>query len=202
MRTCERWPVMRFREVVLRLPDWVEDTLVDRIYPTAEDRMRLAIELSRLNIRHGTGGPFGAAIFERQKGELLVPGVNLVVASNCSVFHAEMVAIMVAQQMIGSFDLGGEGRPPYELVASTEPCAMCLGAIPWCGVRHLVCGARDGDASAIGFDEGEKPAEWVPALEGRGITVVRDALREEAASVLREYVESGGEIYNARRGGS
>jgi hypothetical protein len=27
------------------------------------------------------------------------------------------------------------------------------------------------------------------------ITVIRDALREEAASVLREYAESGGEIY-------
>jgi tRNA(Arg) A34 adenosine deaminase TadA len=194
---------MRFPGVVLRLPDWVEeDTLADRVYPTVEDRMRLAVELSRLNIRHGTGGPFGAAIFERETGELLAPGVNLVVAANCSVFHAEMVAIMVAQQMVGGSDLGGEDRPPYELVASTEPCAMCLGATPWSGVRRLVCGARDEDASAIGFDEGEKPLQWVPALERRGIAVIRDVLREEAASVLREYAESGGEIYNARQGSS
>jgi tRNA(Arg) A34 adenosine deaminase TadA len=193
---------VRFPRVVLRLPDRVEDALADRLYPTVEDRMRLAVELSRLNFRHGTGGPFGAAIFERETGELLAPGVNLVVAANCSVFHAEMVAIMVAQQLVGGFDLGGEDRQPYELVASTEPCAMCLGATPWSGVRHLVCGARDEDASAIGFDEGEKPIQWVPALERRGITVVRDVLREEAASVLREYVENGGEIYNARRGSS
>jgi hypothetical protein len=40
----------------------------------------------------------------------------------------------------------------------------------------------------------------VPTLERRGITVQRDVLREEAASVLREYAESGGEIYNARQG--
>ena len=193
---------MRFPEVALRLPDWVGEMLADRVYPTVEDRMRLAVELSRLNVRHGTGGPFGAAIFERETGELLAPGVNLVVGSNCSVAHAEMVAIMVAQQTIGDFDLGGEDRPPYELVASTEPCAMCLGATPWSGVRRLVCGARDEDASAIGFDEGEKPAEWVPALERRGITVVRDVLREEAASVLREYAGEGGEVYNARGGGS
>jgi len=193
---------MRFPEVALRLPDWVGETLADRVYPTVEDRMRLAVELSRLNVRHGTGGPFGAAIFERETGELLAPGVNLVVGSNCSVAHAEMVAIMVAQQTIGDFDLGGEDRPPYELVASTEPCAMCLGATPWSGVRRLVCGARDEDASAIGFDEGEKPAGWVPALERRGITVVRDMLREEAASVLREYAGGGGEVYNARGGGS
>ena len=64
---------MRFPGVVLRLPDWVEDTLADRVYPTVEDRMHLAVELSRLNVSHGTGGPFGAAIFEHETGELLAP---------------------------------------------------------------------------------------------------------------------------------
>jgi tRNA(Arg) A34 adenosine deaminase TadA len=194
---------MRFPEVTLRLPDWVEDLLPrseDRIFPTVEERMRFAIELSRSNIHKGSGGPFGAAIFERETGRLLAPGVNLVTSLECSVFHAEIVAIMVAQSVIGDFDLGGPGRPSFELVASTEPCAMCLGATPWSGVRHLVCGARDEDAERVGFDEGAKPSEWVPTLERRGITVQRDVLREEAASVLREYAESGGEIYNARQG--
>ena len=41
-----------------------------------------------------------------------------------------------------------------EMVASTQPCAMCLGATPWSGIRRLVCGARDEDAEEIGFDEG------------------------------------------------
>ncbi len=193
---------MRFPEVTLRLPGWVGELLADpdRIYASVEERMRLAIELSRSNVRHGTGGPFGAAIFDREINKLLAAGVNLVLASGCSVAHAEMVAIMIAQQLIGDFDLGGEGQPPYELLASTEPCSMCLGAVPWSGVRHLVCGARDEDAAEIGFDEGPKPAEWVKSLEERGITVVRDVCREEAASVLRQYAEMGGEIYNARRG--
>ena len=39
------------------------------------------------------------------------------------------------------------------------------------------------------------------SLEERGITVERDVLRDEAASVLREYAERSGEIYNARQGG-
>jgi tRNA(Arg) A34 adenosine deaminase TadA len=193
---------MRFPAVTLRLPDWVDDLLAeDGIYPTVEDRVRLAIELSRSSIHHGTGGPFGAAIFERETGRLLAPGVNLVTSLGCSVFHAEMVAIMVAQSVIGDFNLGGPGHPPYELVASTEPCAMCLGATPWSGVRHLVCAAGAEDAEEMGFDEGMKPASWVRSLEERGITVERGILRDEAASVLREYVEKGGEIYNARRGG-
>jgi tRNA(Arg) A34 adenosine deaminase TadA len=193
---------MGFPQVTLELPGWVEELLPDPggAYPTQEDRMRLVIELSRLNVERGTGGPFGAAIFERETGRLLAPGMNLVVPSGCSVAHAEMVAIMIAQQVVGDFDLGGGGKPPYELYASTEPCAMCYGAVPWSGVRGLLCAARDEDARAVGFDEGVKLPDWVTALEERGISVKRDLLREDAARVLKDYANSGGEIYNARLG--
>jgi tRNA(Arg) A34 adenosine deaminase TadA len=193
---------MSFPQVTLGLPGWVEELLSDpeRTYPTEEDRMRLVVELSRLNVERGTGGPFGAAIFERETGRLLAPGMNLVVPSSCSVAHAEMVAIMIAQQVVGDFDLGSEGKPAYELYASTEPCAMCFGATPWSGVRGLLCGARDEDARAVGFDEGAKLPDWITALEERGISVKRDVLREDAARVLRDYANSGGEIYNSRQG--
>ena len=193
---------MGFPPVTLVLPDWVEEIVPGPggAYPTEEDRMRLVVELSRLNVERGTGGPFGAAIFEQETGKLLAPGMNLVVPSRCSVAHAEMVAIMIAQRVVGDFDLGGAGKPAYELYASTEPCAMCFGATPWSGVRSLLCGARDEDARSVGFDEGAKLPDWVVALEERGISVKRDVLREEAASVLRHYANMGGEIYNARRG--
>jgi tRNA(Arg) A34 adenosine deaminase TadA len=193
---------MGFPQVTLELPDWVEELIPDpgRTYPTEEDRMRLVVELSRLNVERGTGGPFGAAIFEQETGRLLAPGMNLVVPSSCSVAHAEMVAIMIAQQVVGDFDLGSEGRPAYELYASTEPCAMCFGATPWSGVRSLFCGARDEDARAVGFDEGAKLPDWAEALEERGIAVKRDVLRGDAARVLRHYANSAGEIYNARQG--
>ena len=193
---------MGFPQVTLELPGWVEELLPDPggTYPTEEDRMRLVVELSRHNVERETGGPFGAAIFERETGRLLAPGVNLVVASSCSVAHAEMVAIMIAQQVVGDFDLGSGGKPAYELYASTEPCAMCFGATPWSGVRSLLCGARDEDARAAGFDEGAKPPDWITALEERGISVERDVLREDAARVLRDYANSGGEIYNACQG--
>ena len=171
-----------------------------REYPTEENRMRLVIELSRLNVDHRTGGPFGAGIFDLSTNRLVAPGVNLVATSNLSAAHAEMVAIMVTQQVVGHFDLGGEDLPQYELVASTEPCAMCFGAIPWSGVRRLVCGAREEDVRGIGFDEGPKVSDWVAALEQRGISVARDVCRDEAAAVLRYYVENGGPIYNARQG--
>ena len=193
---------MKFPIVELSQPDWLVDFFEDAgtaRYPTTEDRMRLVVELSRMNVRHGTGGPFGAAIFEKESGEILAPGVNLVTSANCSVAHAEIVAFSVAQQAVGSFDLGGPGRPHYELVTSTEPCAMCLGATPWSGVRSLVCGARGVDAEGIGFDEGLKPQDWEQEFEERGIAVVRDVLRAEASAVLEEYASLGGEIYNSQR---
>ena len=115
--------------------------------------MRLVIELSRRNVAHGTGGPFGAGVFDLSTNRLVAPGVNLVTTTNLSTAHAEIVAIMIAQQVVGHFDLGGPGRPPYELVASTEPCAQCFGSVPWSGVRRLACGARDEDARAIGFED-------------------------------------------------
>jgi tRNA(Arg) A34 adenosine deaminase TadA len=185
--------------IVLRLPPWLAAIMQgqEQSLASAEARMRFAIELARQNIEQRTGGPFGAAIFEVPSGRVVGVGVNLVEASNCSLAHAEMIALALAQQAVGHYDLGAVGT--YELVTSTEPCAMCLGAIPWSGVRRVVCAARGEDAQAIGFDEGAKPADWVGTLRQRGIEVVRDILRDEARAVLRQYAQMGGLIYNAER---
>ncbi len=186
--------------VTISLPGWVGRFLEnqDGPRPGVEARMRLAIDLSRENVEHG-GGPFGAAIFEEESGALVAVGINLVVPTQCSVCHAEMVAIMMAQHALDTYDLGGKGKPRCQLVSSTEPCAMCMGAVPWSGVRGLVCGARDEDARRIGMDEGVKPDNWIEAFAHRGIDVTRDVLREDAAAVLTHYAERGGLIYNSRQ---
>ena len=189
---------MHFPGFRIQLPRWVE-RFVDEsplICTTVEERMRFVIRLARHNVERRTGGPFGAGVFDRD-GRLVAPGVNIVVPSHCSVMHAEIMALALAQKRLGRYDIGDGGRAYYEIVASTEPCAMCFGAIPWSGVSGLVCGARDEDARSIGFDEGPKLQDWIQALESRGIQVIRNVLREEAISVLQYYVEIGGPIYNA-----
>ena len=95
--------------------------------------------------------------------------------------------------------MGNTNSGAYELVTSTEPCGMCLGALTWSGIQHLVCGARDEDARSIGFDEGPKPENWILELKNRGISVIRDLYREKAKEVLSLYKESGGIIYNGQR---
>jgi len=191
---------MPYPAVQLRLPDWIEPFLVARplAFETPEDRMRLVLELVARNIRHGTGGPFAAAVFDLADGRLVAPGLNVVVASGCAIAHAEIMALSMAQRVTGRYTLAAAapGRG-FELVSSAAPCAMCLGAVQWSGVARLVCGARDADVRAIGFDEGHKPYDWVSGLQRRGIAVAVDVLREEAAASLRRYAAEGGLIYNA-----
>lgn len=191
---------MNMPHITIHLPAWVESFLAmaPKIFKSVEDRMLFVLDLSVRNVEHGTGGPFAAAVFEND-GRLVAAGVNLVVTAKCSVFHAEIVALVLAQRVMGRYDLSDGGRLQYDLFATTEPCAMCFGALPWSGVQRLVCGARDEDARAIGFDEGPKMVDWVTALNDRGIAVLRDVLRADAVAVLQNYAASGGTIYNAGR---
>ena len=72
------------------------------VYRSDEERMRLAIELARQNVLRGTGGPFGAGVFEAQGGRLVAAGVNSVTRLGNSMLHAETLAIMLAQARLGT----------------------------------------------------------------------------------------------------
>jgi tRNA(Arg) A34 adenosine deaminase TadA len=181
-------------EVIWRMPDWIHREM-DLASPRSGDdaRMRVAVDLARRNVAHD-GGPFGAAIFDRTTGLIVAVGANWVVTQRSSLLHAEIAAIAFAQARLGSHSLAAGA---YELVASSEPCAQCLGATVWSGIRRLVCGASASDAEAIGFDEGPRRDDWVAQLETRGIGVTRGVLAAEARGVLAAYGARGGPIYNA-----
>ncbi len=185
----------------LRLPEWVGEyakTIQNRVFTTPEERMTVAVELSRRNVENETGGPFGAVVFDRKSGKIFSMGVNLVVPERASFAHAEMVALTLAQERLKNFSLDHDGRE-FELVTSSQPCAMCFGAIPWSGVKGVVMGARGSDVETItGFDEGPIHPEWFQELSRRGMVVGRDVLRSEAIEVLRAYVQEKGTIYNGK----
>ena len=178
------------------LPEWLDSFVEEWPDPlaTVEQRMRLAVELSAENVRHGTGGPFGAIVVEDQSNHLVGVGVNLVTTLELSIAHAEIVALSLAQSAISNWNLGA--KVDVQLVTSCEPCAMCFGAVPWSGVTSLVWGARKEDAETAGFDEGDQQGNWDQHLENRGIQTQRDILREEAAAVLARYARKEGAIYH------
>ncbi len=182
----------RVTEIVWRFPDWLERE-VDLASPRhgPEAMMRAAVDLAARNVAHG-GGPFGALIVDQTTGQVVGAGANWVVEQRSSLLHAEVAAIAAAQAHAGTHTLAGGS---YALATSSEPCAQCLGATVWSGVRALVCGASVADAQSIGFDEGPRRDDWVAQLETRGIAVTLGVLAAEARAVLRAYSARGGAIY-------
>jgi tRNA(Arg) A34 adenosine deaminase TadA len=178
-------------QVHLTLPPWIGELVEPgRRYTTDEERVGLAIALSRRNIEHGLGGPFGAAVFNAE-GRVVSVGVNRVIPQTCSAAHAEMMAYMSAQQRLASYRLNADGGR-YALASSSQPCCQCYGATVWAGIDELLIGARAEDVEELTeFDEGPLPADWAGELERRGIAVRRDILRDQARDVLASYGARG-----------
>lgn len=187
---------MTKHQITLDLPQWIDDVVNwDKVYTTDDEKMALAVELSRQNVQRGSGGPFGSAIFDCASGTLVSVGVNRVMPLHNSTAHGEMMAIMLAEHKLQSFSLSADGVE-RELFTSCEPCAMCLGGTLWSGVKRLVCAATADDARAIGFDEGPVYDSSYDYLKNAGVEVVRRMLRDDAKAVLDSYLHSGGTIYN------
>ena len=92
---------------------------------TAEDEkfMRLALEEAALG-----DYPFGTVIVSG--GEVLARGRNLGIKEKDPTAHGEMVASRTVLKLKGT-----------TLYTSGESCAMCMGAIVWCGISRVVFGA-------------------------------------------------------------
>jgi tRNA(Arg) A34 adenosine deaminase TadA len=183
------------------LPEWLVNDL-DGLgavpLGTAEERMRLVNRLADRNWRAGNGGPFAAIVVDAASGALVSVGVNVVLASGLSSMHAEVMALSLAQQALGRWDLGAEGAD-LELVVNWRPCVMCYGATMWSGVRALTIAGEGAVLEELtGFDEGPMREDWAAEFERRGIRVSLGTGHDEAIEVFREYGASDAVVYNAR----
>ena len=89
--------------IIVTLPTWAiasAEEYFSRRYTSDEEMMSLAIHLSDRNITEGTGGPFGAAIFERHDDKsrgsyctLASIGMNRVVPLGNSTLHGEVSVV-------------------------------------------------------------------------------------------------------------
>ncbi|UOV00885.1 nucleoside deaminase [Pseudoxanthomonas mexicana] len=186
---------MLYQQIHLTLPAWTHD-LVDpaATYTSDEEKVALAIDLSRRNVDANSGGPFGAVVFGPDH-RVIALGVNRVMPHTCSLAHAETMAYMLAQQRLQTPRLN-DVLAPVVLATSSQPCCQCYGATIWAGIDRLLIGARAEDVMELTeFDEGPLPADWIGELNTRGIEVVRDLRRDDARAVLRHYGESGGDRY-------
>jgi tRNA(Arg) A34 adenosine deaminase TadA len=181
--------------LLVTLPAWLMSEFpLHAAYADDESRMRVVLEAARQNVLRDTGGPFGAAIFERRSGRPVAVAVNRVVPLGNSLLHAETTAFMFAQQRLGTHTLAN--GTDHDLFTSCEPCAMCLGATQWSGVSRVVWSATRADAHALSFDEGPVFPASYDYLRERGIEFVGELLRAEGRAVLELYAARGGSIYN------
>jgi len=141
--------------------------------------MRRAIDLSRIKMEAGEGGPFGAVIVHG--GVIIGEGWNRVLGTHDPTAHAEIVAIRDACARLGTFRLVGA-----EIYTSCEPCPMCLAAILWARLDRMYFANTRLDAAAIGFDDALFYDEVVRPLEKRSLPAER-LLADEARAVFAEW---------------
>jgi tRNA(Arg) A34 adenosine deaminase TadA len=104
--------------------------------------LRRAIQLARLAREHGNH-PFGALLVDA-KGNVVLEAENTVRTDKDVTAHAETNLIRLAT---ARFDRDFLGR--CTLYTSTEPCAMCAGAIYWGNIRRVVFGFSQEQIHAI-----------------------------------------------------
>jgi tRNA(Arg) A34 adenosine deaminase TadA len=146
---------------------------------TPEDYMRRAIALSLEMMRSGKGGPFGAVVVH--DGNIIAEGFNQVTSHNDPTAHAEVVAVRLACQALGTFNLTG-----CEIYTSCEPCPMCLSAIYWARLDKIYFANNRDDAAAIGFRDDFLYREIPLPLDQRSIPT-RSLLRAEGQLAFKEW---------------
>jgi len=172
-------------------PEW----LLARLFTVPDmrddsERIDWVLSLAEESVQRRYGGPFAAAVFSAT-GELIAAGVNSVLPQHNSVLHAEVVALMFAERARQQHAL-----PGHVLFSSCAPCAMCLGAIFWSGVRRVVSAATKDDAEQAGFDEGPVFPQTLEYLRNAGIEFSDGLQRQRGRKILLDYQALGGEIYN------
>ncbi len=147
--------------------------------------LRLAIEVARRSRERGNH-PFGAVLVGAN-GELLLEAENTVVTEHDLTGHAETNLVRMASRQFGRDFLAA-----CTLFTSTEPCAMCAGAIYWSNIGRVVFGLSEAGLSTLTGDDPENLTMHLPCREvfARGcrpIEVIGPALEEEAARVHQGF---------------
>jgi tRNA(Arg) A34 adenosine deaminase TadA len=144
--------------------------------------LRQAIELAASARAHGAH-PFGSLIVN-EHGEILVTARNNAVRPKGEpTQHAERLACTKAAKLFSE-----EVLAKSTLYTSTEPCAMCAGAIYWIGIGRVLYALSEKGLLALTGYHPENPTLDLPCREvftrgNKPIQVIGPLIEEEAAQV-------------------
>jgi tRNA(Arg) A34 adenosine deaminase TadA len=147
--------------------------------------LRTAIEIAQNAREHGNH-PFGAILVD-ENNQVLLRAENTVITGNDCTGHAETNLMRLASQHFSA-----EKLSTCTLYTSTEPCAMCAGAIHWGNVGRVVFALSEVDLYEMVGPSPEHlllPSREVFGRSGRRVEVVGPApeLDMEARAVHEEF---------------
>ncbi len=151
--------------------------------------MQLAIKRARETMNQNLGGPFGAAVIDKD-GTILSVTSNSVLGDHDPTAHAEINAIREACKVRGSHDLTG-----CIIYATGYPCPMCLSAIIWANIKTVYYGCTPADAEEIGFRDDFIYNFIQDGLQDETILKINEKNRQDCLVLFKEYQEQSKEIY-------
>ncbi len=146
-----------------------------------EQYLRRAIELAR-KARENGDHPFGALLVDAE-GKVLLEALNSVNTERDCTGHAETNLMRMASKHYERDFL-----ETCSLYTSTEPCAMCAGAIYWGHVGRVVFALSEKHLRDMTGDDPQNPSFSLPCREvfahgQRQIEVVGPMIEKEARVV-------------------
>ena len=151
-----------------------------------EEIMKAAAEMAEFTSTNNIGGPFGAAVTDKD-GNVIAISSNTVLHNSDPTCHAEMNAIRLAAKHLGTHDLSG-----CSIYATGAPCPMCLSAILWANIDKLYISGLPEDAAAIGFRD-----DWMfdylanNKVNSTDVLEVEEVDRSIAQSLYSSYAKDG-----------
>jgi len=151
--------------------------------------MKKAIEQARKTMNQDVGGPFGAAIIDKD-GTVLSVASNSVLGDHDATAHAEINAIRIASKKKQTHDLSG-----CVLYTTAYPCPMCLGAIIWANIKTVYYGCHKEDAAAIGFRDDFIYSFIKDGCDDPAILSIEEKDRDACLRLFEEYKEKDKQLY-------
>jgi len=123
-----------------------------------EALLRRAITVAQAAREHGNH-PFGS-VLAHADGTVLLEAENTVVTEADATGHAETNLVRLASRRYSR-----EALQAMTLYTSTEPCAMCSGAIYWSGIGQVVYALAESTLAGVTGPDPENPTLSLPCQE-------------------------------------
>jgi len=148
-----------------------------------------ATDKARETMNQDIGGPFGALIIDKDNNIVAIAS-NSVLKDHDPTAHAEINAIRMAAEKLGTHDLSG-----CTLYTTCYPCPMCLGGIIWANIKKVYYGCNAADADAIGFRD-DFIYEFIKNnSQDKNILDLEEQEKESCLTLFQEYKDKEKQLY-------